>query len=434
MSATDFGSLLLLLFLIVGLAHLLGNLSSRLGQPRVIGEILAGILLGSAILGRFAPAASTWVFPAAASTASSRTVVIGFLYNFGLLLLMFCSGTEIKLLFDRSERKQVLWLTLVGTGLPFALILAAAPILPIALLIGSAGKVTPLVLIIAMACAVTSIPVISKIMHDLDIMQTRFARIVLSVAVIEDIVLWAILAAVIPLAKAGAVSSTAITIHIGVICLYLAAGLFVMPKVLGWLGEAEWNTVARSSPIAYVFVVLLAYSAIAAALDINLVFAAFLAGFGVMSHTNRFADASKTISGFSFAVFIPIYFAIVGYKLDFTRTFSLTLLVSVLAIACVIKLFSAGLGARIAGFNRKESVNLSMALNARGGPGIVLASVAFDAGIINPAFYTTLILVAILTSQMAGVWLSRALRLDGGNLLGPEAQKLPAGARLGNAG
>jgi Kef-type K+ transport system membrane component KefB len=335
---------------------------------------------------------------------------------------MFCSGTEIKGLFTRNERRQVAWLAIVGTGLPFAIALLAAPVIPLQRVMGSTGRALPLVLIVGMALSVTSIPVISKILHDLEVLHTRFARLILTVAVMEDIVLWAVLAIAISLAKAGSIPDYTIAIHVAEVLVYFGLGLAVLPRLLQRFSDARWNVVARTSPVAYVFSVLLAYSAIAAALDISLVFAAFLAGYGITSGASRFEDASGIIAKFSFAVFVPIYFAIVGYRLDFTRTFSLTMLLAFLLIACAVKLFSAGLGARLAGFNWKDSLNLSMALNARGGPGIVLASVAFDAGIINSSFYTTLVLIAIVTSQMAGGWLDYVLHKDR-RLLSEEAQK-----------
>jgi Kef-type K+ transport system membrane component KefB len=124
----------------------------------------------------------------------------------------------------------------------------------------------------------------------------------------------------------------------------------------------------------------------------------------------RLADAVQTISRISFAVFIPIYFAVVGYQLDLSKTFSFSMLAFFLGAGCLMKLLSAGVGARLAGFNNSDSVNLSLALNARGGPGIVLASVAFEAHIINASFYTTLVLFAVLTSQIAGAWLDYVLR------------------------
>jgi Kef-type K+ transport system membrane component KefB len=147
---------------------------------------------------------------------------------------------------------------------------------------------------------------------------------------------------------------------------------------------------------------------VAGLLDVNLVFAAFLAGFAVSR--KRLGDALGTISGFSFALFIPVYFALVGYSLIFGKAFSISMLLAFLAGACVLKLLAVALGARLAGFRGLDITNLAVATNARGGPGIVLASVAFEAGIISAAFYTTLVLVAVLTSQAAGAWLEFVLR------------------------
>src|SRR4029077_12058307 len=145
-------------------------------------------------------------------------------------------------------------------------------------------------------------------------------------------------------------------------------------------------------------------------------FAAFLAGFAVPRPENSaavdesFCDALKSVKTVSFSVFIPIYFALVGYKIDWGKSFSLTMLLVFLAGACLIKLASVLVGAYSAGFRGLDAINLAVATNARGGPGIVLASVAFDAQIISPAFYTTLILVAVITSQAAGAWLEHVLR------------------------
>jgi Kef-type K+ transport system membrane component KefB len=142
---------------------------------------------------------------------------------------------------------------------------------------------------------------------------------------------------------------------------------------------------------------------------VNLVFAAFLAGYAVGA-CGELTEASASLNKVSFAVFIPVYFAVVGYQLDLTKTFSPALLTAVLVGACAIKLVSAGVGASLAGFNWRDSVNLSVALNARGGPGIVLASVAYEARIINGDFYTSLVILAVLTSQAAGAWLDHVLK------------------------
>jgi Kef-type K+ transport system membrane component KefB len=123
-----------------------------------------------------------------------------------------------------------------------------------------------------------------------------------------------------------------------------------------------------------------------------------------------FADALEAISKVSFAFFIPVYFAIVGLKLDLIRGLSLWMIVAFLAGTCTIKILSVSLAGRFAGFRGLDLINLAITTNARGGPGIVLASVAFDAGIISSKFYTTLVVAAVLTSQIAGAWLDYVLR------------------------
>jgi Kef-type K+ transport system membrane component KefB len=141
------------------------------------------------------------------------------------------------------------------------------------------------------------------------------------------------------------------------------------------------------------------------------VFAAFLAGFAVVHKKRRlFADALDAIGKVSFAFFIPVYFAIVGLKLDLIRGVSVRMMVAFIAGTCIIKILSVSLAGRFAGFRGLDLINLAITTNARGGPGIVLASVAFDAGIISSKFYTTLVVAAILTTQLAGAWLDYVLR------------------------
>jgi Kef-type K+ transport system membrane component KefB len=425
MSNADFGSFTIFLFVLLAAARIFGYLFTRIRQPKVVGEILAGVLLGPSLLGRFAPAVSAAILPLHPGSAASAqyAAVLSFLYNFGLLLLMFASGAETKGLFNREDRRQVAWLGALGTGIPFVAALCAVSFIPLGLLAGTSRARVPLMLVVSIAMAVTSIPVISKILYDLKILHTRFARLVLGVAVIEDIILWAVLAIATALAQSGSVPNRKIAMHVGLTIIYFGMGLLVAPKLLSRVTRSRWNVLASASPIAYVVVVLLAYSAVAALFDISLVFAAFLAGYAIVADKDFLASAVGTVSDFSFAVFIPIYFAVVGYKLDLSRSFSLTMLAIFLVLSSLVKLASAGLGARLAGFGVADSVNLAAALNARGGPGIVLASVAFDAGIINAVFYTTLVLVAILTSQAAGAWLAYILRL-GRPLLSGESPQL----------
>ena len=373
-------------------------------QPRVVGEILAGLMLGPVLLGRFAPG---WM--AEFSRPEAKTV-LGFVYNLGLILLMFASGAETHGLFGKNDRQQVGILGLVGTCIPFVVALGVAPFLPLDAIAGVTGRGLPLTLVLAISVAVTSIPVISKILHDLRILHTRFARLVLGVAVLEDIGLWAILALATALAKSQNIPQWQIVGHVLAALVFFGWGLFLAPTLLRRLSRARWNVLVRTSPIGYTMTVLLGYVGLAALFDVSLVFAAFLAGFALTSDAALLGDATQQVSKFSFAVFVPVYFAVVGYRLDLGRGLPVALLASFLIASCTLKLLSAGLGARLAGFDALGSFNLAAALNARGGPGIVLASVAFDAGIINAGFYTVLVIAAVLTSQAAGAWLDYVIK------------------------
>jgi Kef-type K+ transport system membrane component KefB len=255
------------------------------------------------------------------------------------------------------------------------------------------------------------VPVVSKIFADLKILHTRFARLILGVAVLEDIVLWLALAVATATAGKVALNPRQMSWHLLATLTYFVLGLTIVPRVVKRINKARWNVLAQQSPTGYAIAVLLAYCAVAGALDVNLVFAAFLAGFAVVHKKRRlFADALEAISKVSFALFIPVYFAIVGLKLDLIRGLSLWMIVAFLAGTCAIKILSVSLAGRFAGFRGLDLINLAITTNARGGPGIVLASVAFDAGIISSKFYTTLVVAAVLTSQIAGAWLDYVLR------------------------
>jgi len=405
MSNAQLTPVLFALLLLVGFAQLLGYLFVKLRQPKVVGEILAGVVLGPALLGRLP------FFSHIMESAKHQGNILDFVYWLGLLLLMFLSGAEIQQLFTRDERREVGWLTIVGTGLPFLLALAFGPWLIRPSLAGPNGNRASLIIILAVGVAVTSVPVVSKIFADLGILHTRFARLVLGVAVLEDIVLWLALAVATAMAGKAALEPRAMSYHLLATVAFFLLGLTIVPRVIKRLNKARFNVLARHSPAGYAMAVLLTYCVVAGLLDVSLVFAAFLAGFAVVHKKRKiFADALDSIGKMSFAFFVPVYFAIVGLKLDLIRGVSLWMMVAFIAGSCIIKILSVSLAGRFAGFRGLDLINLAITTNARGGPGIVLASVAFDAGIISSKFYTTLVVAAVLTSQIAGAWLEYVLR------------------------
>src|SRR5262249_32959357 len=157
--------------------------------------------------------------------------------------------------------------------------------------------------------SVTSIPVISRIFFDLKILHTRFARLVLGVAVIEDTVLWAVLAVATALATSAVLPQRGIVEHIASTTLFFVVGLTLAPMFFRRLSGASWNFLAKSAPLGYIVLVLFTYCTVAGRFDVSLVFAAFLAGFAVPGD-GSFAQSLDALKRFAFATFVPVYFAL----------------------------------------------------------------------------------------------------------------------------
>lgn len=429
MSNHELGAVVLAFLLLMLGANLLGRLFARLRQPKVVGEILAGVLLGPSLLGHFAPGFTENIF---GGDGDPQAVALSFVYNLGLLLLMFVSGAGVRHVLSRQNRKPTVWILGIGTPLPFLVAAVVAMKMPLGDFMGPANSRTAVALVFAAAAAVTSIPVIAKIFSDLGILHTRFAGLLLGLAVLEDIALWGVLsvATVIAgatLASGGDVTAT-IASHIAINVAYIVVAMTLAPRALRWLASRRWNTLAQHSPVAWMLAVMLGYVALASALDVTLVFAAFLAGFGIVGGMKgteqlRYAAPLGSINEVASVSFIPVYFAIVGYRLDFTKSFSPLMLAGFLLGSSVLVLACRSLGARAAGFRRLDALNIAVTANARGGPGIVMAGVAFDAGIISAPFFTTLVLTAVITSQAAGVWLGSVLRRGRPLLAGDDADR-----------
>jgi Kef-type K+ transport system membrane component KefB len=209
------------------------------------------------------------------------------------------------------------------------------------------------------------------------------------------------------------------TYHVVASLLFFAAFLRLGPRVVRRAVRSPLNAVQHRNPVAFQLAFMLALTGLAVFLGITPLFGALVAGMVIGVLGDESADARDAIKRFAFAFFVPVYFAIVGLRLDLIHDFNAPLLLGFLALACAIKALSTYAGARLAGQNSAGAANLSVAMNARGGPGIVLASVAFDAGIIGDELFLTLVLVAVVTSLAAGTWLEHVLR-RGRPLLGVE--------------
>jgi Kef-type K+ transport system membrane component KefB len=426
--------ILVALVAILVAAHGCGHLFARFRQPPVIGEIIGGLLLGPTLFGRLFPAEQAALFPREGPTP----IVLGAIYQLGLLLLMFAAGAEIRSVFHRGERRTAVAITASGTVLPFLAGLLFLQLVDARRFYGDAGNSTAFLLVFAIAIAVTSIPVISRIMFDLGIIGTSFARVVLTAAVIEDVVLYVVLAIALGLVRVeqggevgvagllgfGGDSSLGIAYHVVVTIAFFAFFLRLGPRLLRGALRFRYNFLNFASPIAFELAFVFAVTAICIVLGVSGFLGAFVAGIVTSNASDDPGRDRTAIKNFSFAFFIPVYFGIVGLRLDLVHGFDPAFFLLFFAFACAAKALSVYGGARIAGESRFAATNLAVAMNARGGPGIVLATVAFDAGIVDEGFYATLVLLVVITSLAAGTWLEWAIR-TGRPLREPAADPVP---------
>jgi Kef-type K+ transport system membrane component KefB len=379
----------------------LGYVFQKYKLPRVIGEIVGGLVLGPTLLGYFAPQAYNWIFAA----FNEEGKLISLIYWIGLILLMFISGFEIERSFSKGDKKIIIALLLGSTLIPFAAGWLAPQFYDFTPFLGVKGNPLALKIIIAIAVAVTSIPVISKIFIDLKIMNTRFARIVLATATIHDVILWVALAIATGLVSAAALSATSITTTVIITLLFFGVALLIMPKLISYTSKLRYNLIIKSSVSGYALFICFFFAALASILDVNIVFGAFLAGVIVgMLPSEKFSRVKENIKEFSLSFFIPIYFAVVGLKLDLVHHFDIIFFLGFFLFTAFFETFGTLLAAKIIKIDWPSSFNLAVAMNTRGGPGIVLATVAYDMGIINETFFVTLVMNAILTSLLAGYW------------------------------
>jgi Kef-type K+ transport system membrane component KefB len=406
MTNAELGALLLAFVCLLAAAHGFGYLFERMRLPRVAGEIVGGLVLGPTVLGRLAPTLQASVFQAFPEETRLLTAV----YWIGLILLMFVSGFRIQHDLAPEDRRTVAILVAAALVAPFAVGFAVPLTVDFSAYQGASSNPLSFHLVFAIGFAVTSIPVISKIFIDLGVIRTRFASIVLATATVEDIVLWVALAVATKLAATRAVEMTPLAQAVAITILFLGLSLWLGPRLVLWISQLRINLLLKASRVGYVLLICFVFASVANLLDVNVVFGALVAGIIVARLPAKdFETVRERIAEVSLGTVVPIYFAIVGFRLDLIRDFDLGLTLVFLVASSAVKLACVAIGARFAGHPWTRSLDLAMAMNARGGPGIVLGSVAYEFGIVDARLFMALVLTAVLTSILSGTWLRRAL-------------------------
>lgn len=387
------------------MARGLGLVARRIGQPAVVGELAAGLIVGPSLLGRIAPDAAAWLFPGD-ELHSGVLLAIAWV---GVILLLAETGFETDLgLLSRMGRSTAL--VPVGSLIvPLGMGIGMGFLMPDAFVSG--GR-TIFALFMGVCLAVSSLPVVAKILIELNLMRRNVGQIIIVAGMADDIVGWVLLSALAGAAASGHLDPAKLGLTIIAIAAFLAFAFT--------LGQRGTNALLRRSmrsgdpvlPLSAVMLVVFGFAALTQAIGIEAVFGAFVAGIVVARSRFFRRDLEEMIHGFSHGVFAPIFFATAGMYVDLGQLRDPQILLwsgIVLAVASVAKLVGSYVGARIGPLGHREAIAVGVGLNARGALEVIIATIALSIGVFNGSAYTVIVLLAMSTSIAAPPLLRWAL-------------------------
>ncbi len=386
--------ILLQITLMLFFASILGGVARGLHQSPVLGEILGGIILGPTIMGTMFPEIQIQIFPCYGESYQ----ILYSVASLGLIAFIFTAGLEIDLTHIRRQSRSTLIIGIFGIIFPFLLGLGMVALTPGLWKIPS-ESFWAFGLFMGTALSISALPIIARVLIDLDLLKRQLGRIILGAATINDIIGWSIFALIL--------SGLNTNINLG-LNLVLTIGVLIVTICL--LNFASKNKPSPEYPIFGAVIDLTAVIILAVAVASELIgahgiIAGFLAGVILSEHVAlRDLILRKTYLPVMI-VLAPIYFTSIGLKTNFATNFDLIMIVLVFAVACVGKVLGSGLAAMAAGIPRRTAMAIGSGLNARGAMEIVLASTALDYGLIEGRVFVALVAMALATTVITGLTL-----------------------------
>ncbi len=391
------------LFFAIGLllaaARFFGELARWCNQPPVAGEILAGVLLGPTVLGAYAPNVMDFLFPLQGPSAMALDAVS----QLCVVLFLLVAGMEVDLSAVWRQGRSVAVVSLGGMIVPFGIGFMVAWWFPSVLHMQEHIDHLAFSLFFATALSISSLPVIAKILMDLDLYRTDMGVTVISAAVINDLAGWIIFAMIAGMMGPHSINrfpvSYTILMTLVFSLLILVVGRWICDHILYVL---ETRTNWPGAILSFAFVVTLVSAAAAQWIGIHPVFGSFLVGIAMGDSPHLRERARKSLEDFVSFIFAPLFFATIGLKVNFAQHFDIALVLLVFIIASIGKIFGCGLAARYAGTSWAESWAIGFGLNARGAMQIILGVLALQYGIIQERMFVALVVMAIVTSMVSG--------------------------------
>lgn len=382
---------------IILVAKLFGWICTKIGQPTVVGEMIAGIVLGPSLVGMYFPEFSAMLFP------EQSLGNLEFLSQIGLVLFMFIVGMEIDLKVLRNKAHDAVVISHASIIVPFAMGMGLAYFIYRSIAPEGVGFLS-FGLFIAIAMSITAFPVLARIVQERGIQKTKLGTVVVTCAAADDITAWCILAAVIAIVKAGSVVSSFYTILLAV--AYVLLMIKVVRPFLKRVGDLHSTRENLSKPIvAIFFLTLMISSYVTEVIGIHALFGAFMAG-AIMPESTKFRNLfMEKIEDVALVLLLPLFFVFTGLRtqiglLNDPYLWKLTGII--ILIAVVGKFVGSAVAAKFVGQNWKDSLTIGALMNTRGLVELVVLNIGYDLGVLTPEIFAILVIMALVTTCMTG--------------------------------
>jgi len=414
-------------------ARAMGEIAMRLGQPSVVGEILSGIVLGPSLLASIFPAIGEWIVPQTATQGYLLEVVS----LIGAMFLLLITGLETDLALIRRKASAAVGASLGGIFLPFVTGFALGWYLPDSLLADTDQRLV-FSLFVATAMSISAIPVIAKVLMDMDLMRRDIGQTIIAAGMSNDAIGWIMLSIVAGLAAGDAVTAGTVGTALGGFLLFMVftftIGRWLVRRSLDFVQD---EVISRDALLTLVIVLTFIWGAFTQALNFEAVLGAFFVGIVLGQMPRLPHTVVAKIESMGLAVFAPIFFAVAGLKVDVRGLLTPELLgiaVLVVLLASFGKIAGTYVGARmVGGSDRWTALAIGAGLNARGAMEIIVATIGLSLGILTQEMYSIIVLMAVATSLMAPPalrWSLRHVVPEQQELERLEREKLTAASRI----
>jgi Kef-type K+ transport system membrane component KefB len=395
--------------LVLAFPLFIARLLQRLALSPLVVELLCGVVLGPSVFGMLAPHFYQQVFPAQGAATQAREAVT----ELGLLMFVFMAGLELRPHRLRRLGPSIFWTSFLGILLPLALGVGWVLLWPSFWRNKAQSNIPLLALFVGTILSISALPVIARILMDLNLIKTELGLIIMSAATLDDLGGWGLFAVI--LSNFGGAGRAGRNLGASLMVVLLVFGLILnlsnrrIQRAVVWL-----NLPKETLQLKLTFLVCITAAIIAQVTGTHATLGAFLAGvaLGRIPEARKLAHESLYLT--TAGIFATLYFVSIGLKANFVANFDLALVVLVLLVACVGKISGVFLGARLGGKQPREALLVALGMNARGAVGIVLTTVAMEAGLIDQRIFVALIIMALATSTLSAVGIK--------HLLGPTAR------------